>query len=353
MSHAEAVAVAGGLVVGSFLNVCIQRLPADESVIRPGSRCPRCRAPIRPWDNIPVLSYLLLRGRCRACRGAISWRYPAVEILTGLLFLGVVWRFGVGGRAVAWAAFLAGLVVVAFIDLEHMIVPDEVSLPGIAAGLLAAWAWPPPGIWSAALGVLLGGGLLWAAALAAPRLLTKGRVEVDAELRIAKINQTARRLLNVAAEDVQGHACVEVLGEQSDLVRVCREAAVEGRTYSDEPLDLPGRDGAGVPVLVTSTVRRGPDHAFAGARLVLKREGMGLGDVKLAAMIGAFLGWQGLLVAFLLGTLSGSLVGLGLLSAGLKVREEPIPFGPFLALGATGALFWGEGLVRWYWRLLA
>ena len=511
MTQAEAMAWVGGLVVGSFLNVCIHRLPAGQSLVRPGSRCPNCRAPIRPWDNIPLVSYCLLRGRCRACGAPISWRYPAVEMLTGLLFLGVVWRFGLGGRAALWGGFLAALVVVTFIDLDHMIVPDRITLPGIAIGLVGAWLWPPPNGWSAAAGVLVGGGFFLAIAFVSPLLLSKGRITVDTDLRIVEVNPIGQRLLGLEPDGLQGKPCDEVFGGGGDLVRICREAAWEGRTHSQEALELPmnvissvrvilssmilpkgdndfggvtlllkrertdlrsvlvvammdafvaglvatwiwpapglwstvvggavggglsllvafgapllshkgqitvdsdlrvvevnrtarnlldlGRDNvqgrpcaevfgedsvlvrtcqeaakAGrtyieieeeldlpikvesfVPIILSSTILRKRDGTLGGVKLVLKREGMGFGDVKLAAMIGAFLGWQGFLVTFMFGTVAGSYVGLRLILTGVNVREQPIPFGPFLALGAAATLFWGEGVLHWYGRLL-
>lgn len=352
MAQAEVVAFVGGLVVGSFLNVCIHRLPAGESLIRPGSRCPHCQAPIRPRDNVPLLSFLLLRARCRACAGAIAWRYPAVELLTGLLFLGVVWRFGIGGRAALWGAFLAALVVVTFIDLEHLIVPDRISLPGIAVGLVGAGLWPPPGLWSAALGVLIGGGFFWVAAWASALLLKAGRIEVDAELRVVDMDRTAGELLGLTPEGVRGRPCVEAFGADSVLLRAYREAAQEGRRHARVELDLPQGNGSFVPLNLRSTIRRGSDGAVAGATLRLEREGMGGGDIKLAGMIGAFLGWQGVLVTILLGTLAGSVIGIALVATGLTARKQPIPFGPFLALGAAAALFWGEAFLHWYGRLL-
>lgn len=242
-----------GLVVGSFLNVCIHRLPREESLVLPGSRCPACLTPIRPWDNIPLLSFLLLRGRCRACGHPISWRYPLVEALTGGLFVLTVERFGPTPLALSLLLFLAGLVVVAGIDIDHQIIPNVITLPGIPLGL--------------ALGLFLG----------EPPVLDR------------------------------------VLGALS---------------------------GAGFLYLVL----------FYGG-VLYGQEVMGEGDLNLIALIGAFLGWRGVVVCVLIGCLSGSLIGLGLIATKRLTRRQHMPFGPFLCLGAAAALFWGEDLIAWYLQL--
>jgi len=154
-----------GLIVGSFLNVCIHRLPKGESVIRPGSRCTACGRSIRWYDNIPVISFLLLGGRCRGCGGRISWRYPAVEALTGVLFLLTMLRFGLGVRTIFLLAFLCGLVVVTFIDLDHQIIPHAVTLPGILLGLIASLITRDPSPRDAAAGALVGAGLVYLVAV--------------------------------------------------------------------------------------------------------------------------------------------------------------------------------------------
>jgi leader peptidase (prepilin peptidase)/N-methyltransferase len=248
------VAVLVGLAVGSFLNVCIHRLPKGESVARPGSRCASCGLPIRWYDNIPVLGFLLLGGRCRGCGSRISWRYPAVEVLTGLLFLATVLRFGLDARSIFLLIFLCGLVVVTFIDLDHEIIPHVVTLPGIPLGLVASLVTREPSPRDAAAGALVGAGLVY-------------------------------------------------------LVAVYAEVA-------------------------------------------LRRESMGGGDINLLAMIGAFLGWRQVLLSFFLAAAAGACLSLLLIATGVLSRKDRIPFGPFLALGATVALFAGDDLIAWYWRLL-
>jgi len=243
-------AVIFGLCVGSFLNVVIARIPEGRSIIYPGSACPRCGKSIAWYDNLPVLSYALLRGRCRHCRGPISWRYPAVELACGLLFGLAYGHFGQGTALASAMILLAGLVAITAIDLDHQIIPDVLSLPGIAVGILFSLA--PGGIgWvPSILGVLLGGGVF-------------------------------------------------------------------------------------LVIIVAST-------------LVLGQAGMGVGDVKLGAMLGAFLGWKLALLSILLSTLLGGPLAAALLATGRKSRKDPIPFGPFLALGGLISLFWGEALLAWY-----
>jgi len=239
-----------GAVVGSFVNVCIWRLPAGESIVSPPSHCPHCGNHIRAYDNIPILSYLLLGGRCRACRTRISARYPAVEALTAAGFALVAHQFGPTPEAAAAALFLAALIVISFIDLDHQIIPDVISLPGIVVGLLLAVAGIGPTWRDSVLGILLGGGTLWAVA--------------------------------------------------------------------------------------------------AGYEALTGREGMGGGDIKLLAMVGAFIGWRGVIVTLMIGSFTGAAVGLALMIARGADSRLPIPFGPFLAFGAACGLFFGDSAVNWY-----
>jgi len=234
-----------GLAVGSFLNVCIHRIPRKESIVYPASHCPACGHSIRAYDNIPLFSYLLLRGRCRYCGSQITYRYPVVEAAGGLGFALLIGRFGLGLPTLLYLLFYSVLLVLAFIDLEHQILPDVITLPGIPLGLFLGLFLPQGRLLSSAAGLLLGGGLFYLVAF-------------------------------------------------------------------------------------------------------LSRGGMGGGDIKLAAMIGSFLGWRQLLLTIFLATLSGSVVGILLLALKLKARKDPIPFGPFLSLGAFLSLLWGDLLIGWY-----
>jgi len=243
-----------GSLVGSFLNVCIHRLPREESIVFPSSHCPACQVPIRPWDNIPILSFLLLHGRCRACGQPIAWRYPLVEGLTALLFAATVSRFGVTPLAATLLVFVAALTVITFIDLDHQIIPNIITLPGIPLGLLASLVVGGPPLLDRIIGALAGAGFLYL-------VLFYG-------------------------------------------------------------------------------------SAFYG------QDAMGEGDLNLIAMVGAFLGWRGVVVTILVGCLSGSTIGLALIGLGRLRRREHIPFGPFLGLGALVALFFGDRLVALYLALL-
>ncbi|MCE5275144.1 MAG: prepilin peptidase [Syntrophaceae bacterium] len=151
-----------GLFIGSFLNVCIHRIPVKESIMWPGSHCPRCGKAIKPWDNIPVVSYLILRGRCRSCSEPISLRYPVVELLSGLLAVSLLYRFGPGVGFIFYYLWACALLVITFIDLDHQIIPDRLSLGGIVVGLLAVPWLAVEGYKDALMGLALGGGLLLA-----------------------------------------------------------------------------------------------------------------------------------------------------------------------------------------------
>jgi len=247
-AYSLSVAVVLGLIIGSFLNVCIHRIPLNESVLSPASRCPSCRHPVRWRDNIPVISFLLLLGRCRDCGQPISWRYPLVELANGLGYALLVWRFGVGLETVVYALLFSSLLVITFIDLDHQIIPDRITLPGMIIGLVASTLILPLGFLNALVGLLLGGSLFYGVAMAS-------------------------------------------------------------------------------------------------------RGGMGGGDIKLIAMIGAFLGWREALLTIFIGALTGSVIGIFLIAFKGKSRKYPVPFGPFLSLGALISLFSGSAIWAWYHHL--
>ena len=238
-----------GLVVGSFLNVCIHRLPLGQSIVSPGSRCPGCGYSLRWFDNIPVISYAVLGGRCRTCGASISARYPIVELLTMGVFVAHYFAFGVDILLVPRLLLACALIVLFAIDLEHHLLPNAITLPGIAVGLAFSLLLPP-GLQSALLGVLVGGGVLW----------------------------------------------------------------LIGEAY----------------------------FRFAG------QEGMGGGDVKMLAMIGAFLGWKLVLVTLVFSSVAGSVIGLLVLATRRGGMKYALPYGTFLALGAIIASLFGERIVGWY-----
>ena len=238
-----------GACIGSFLNVVIYRLPLRQSLVSPPSRCPQCGSRLAWYDNVPIFGWLLLGGRCRTCGNRISMQYPIVELITALLFVLVVWLTPPGPLMVTRLLLVCILIALFGIDLEHQILPNSITLPGIVAGVLLSFI-APPGWRDALLGVLLGAGIL---------------------------------------------------------------------------------------------------YAIAGAYYLWRREeGLGMGDVKMLAMIGAFLGWKAVLVTMVLSSFSGAVIGLALIAAQRGGMKLALPFGTFLALGALVAMFVGAPLVNWY-----
>jgi len=238
-----------GLCIGSFLNVVIFRLPLGQSLNHPSSRCMRCGQRLRWRDNIPVVSWVLLGGKCRTCRAPISMQYPIVELVTALLFLLVVWLTPPGPLVFSRLILVSILIALFGIDLEHQILPNSITLPGIVIGLIFSFI-APPGWQASVIGILLGGGILYGIAWA--------------------------------------------------------------------------------------------------YYLVRREEGLGMGDVKMLAMIGAFLGWKAVLVTLVLSSFSGALLGLALIAAQRGGMRLALPFGTFLALGALAAMFAGDPLIAWY-----
>ena len=246
-----------GLALGSFMNVCIYRIPLKKSIVSPPSSCPNCGERIRFYDNIPLISYLLLLGKCRHCSNPLAWHYPLVEALTGLLSVALFIRYGLSNQYLLYFLYLlftSVLVTISFIDLHHKIIPDVLSLSGIVVGLAASFM---PGTISwldSLIGIIAGGGSLF--------------------------------LVAFVYERITG------------------------------------------------------------------REGMGGGDIKLLAMIGAWLGWRQLYLVVLISSLVGAIVGIAFLLLAGKGFRVRIPFGPFLSLGAMVCLFFGLELMNWYSQLL-
>jgi leader peptidase (prepilin peptidase)/N-methyltransferase len=238
-----------GLCVGSFLNVCIHRLPLKQSVVSPASRCPSCGYELRWYDNIPVLSYVMLRARCRSCSRPISIQYPVIEVVTAIVFLAHWYAFGPTPLFAARLVFGCALIVLFMIDLEHQILPDVVTLPGIVIGV-ALSVFLPPGPIESLIGLLLGGGLLWAIA--------------EAWFRLRKV------------------------------------------------------------------------------------DAMGFGDVKMLAMVGAWLGWKMVILTFVLSSMMGGLVGVVLLASRRADMATRVPFGTMLAVAAMMASLYGGPILAWY-----
>jgi leader peptidase (prepilin peptidase)/N-methyltransferase len=238
-----------GLAVGSFLNVCIHRLPLDESLVWPGSYCPKCQAPVRWYDNVPVVGFALLHGRCRACGTRISALYPFVEVVTAAVFVGGYLLFGVQPLLVARLLFACSMIVLFVIDLQHRILPNVITLPGVLVGFAFSW-FLTPGWLDSLIGILAGGGIL---------------------------------------------------------------------------------------LLIAEAYYR-----------VRKEEGLGMGDVKMLAMIGAFLGWKLMLVTLVLSSFMGSMIGLAVIALKKGDMKYALPFGTFLAIGALVSSVAGDAMLSWY-----
>jgi leader peptidase (prepilin peptidase)/N-methyltransferase len=346
-----------GAAVGSFLNVCIYRLPLDLSVNQPRrSFCPACKTPI-PWpQNIPLLSWLVLRGKCANCGSKIAFRYFAVELLTALFFL-AIWLVFPWPIALAYWLFVSLLIVATFIDFAHFIIPDEVTIGGIGAGLVASVALPELMEQSSRLRGLgwslgaaaLGYALLWLVLEAGKKAFGKKRIRLEAPTPFSWTRE------GDDAEFVLGEErglWSEHFARETDLMLLhCEEAQVDGRIFAKTilkahynrltidqetfPLDSIGR--------ISGIVHE----------LQIPREAMGRGDLKFLAAIGAFLGWRAVLFSIFAGSLAGSVVGLTTLALGKRAASAKIPFGPYLALGALAWMFFGARLLRWYVDLLA
>lgn len=239
-----------GAVVGSFLNVCIYRIPIGVSIVSPPSSCPNCGSRVPFYYNVPILSYIVLGGKCSSCRAPFSVRYPIVEALTGVFAVFTFLRFGPSLDSLIYFVFVSALIVITFIDLDLKIIPDVISLPGIVLGFAASFVLSEVTVLESAIGLLFGGGILYLIAF--------------------------------------------------------------------------------------------------GYHLLTGHDGMGGGDIKLLAMIGAFLGWKGVILTLLLSSFGGAIVGGVLMYACGKNSKYAIPYGPFLALGAVMHLFFGERLISWY-----
>jgi leader peptidase (prepilin peptidase) / N-methyltransferase len=264
-----------GLIIGSFLNVCILRIPGGKSIVLPASACPKCGKEIKAYDNIPVVSYLLLGGKCRGCKTHISRMYPLVEFLTGVLFLGSFLAFGLTVETIKWCAFSAILVVLVFTDYRERILPDVVNYTGFAIGLVLSLFTSP----------------------------TDGTSQ-----------WIASRLFDFPPPAPVLSLCDALIG-----------AAV----------------GSGLLWLVSEAYFR-----------LRGREGMGLGDVKMMLMAGAFLGAKRTLLTILAGSLLGSVLGIAIIAAKRKDSDYELPFGTFLGAGALLVVFFGTPVVNWYQSLL-
>ena len=341
-----------GAVIGSFLNVGIYRLPRDISVNRPRrSFCPACNAPILWHQNVPLVSWLWLRGRCAKCGARIAFQYFGVELLTALLFL-AIWKFFPWQVAIAYWVFVSILVVATFVDLEHFIIPDQVTIGGTVAGIVASFLVPQlmsadtrlAAIIRSALAAALGYVILWIVLEGGKVAFGKKRVELDAPTPFTWTRHGDDADFVVGEE--RSLWSDYFAREKDRLLLHCDEAKIDNRALGAEVLEFHyNRVRVGAEEFVLDTV----DQISGVAReLEIPREAMGRGDLKFLAAIGAFLGWRGVLFSIFAGSVIGSLIGLGTLIVGKRVWSAKLPFGPYLALGAVVWMFFGEKFVQWY-----
>jgi leader peptidase (prepilin peptidase)/N-methyltransferase len=350
-------AVVFGAVIGSFLNVCIYRLPRDLSVNEPRrSFCPSCKTPIPWYQNLPLISWLVLRGKCASCGSRIPFRYFAVELLTALLFL-AVWLTFPWQLALVYWVFVSLLVVATFIDFEHFIIPDEITIGGTVAGIVASLSLPAlmnevshlrAGLFSlgsAALGYLL----LWVVLEGGKKAFGKKRIRLEAPTAFTweRTGDDASFVVGQERSLWSDH-----FARDTDLMLLqCSEAQVDAQAFTETTLQFHyNRLAVGNESFDLDQVER-----ISGVvrELQIPREAMGRGDLKFLAAIGAFLGWRAVLFSIFAGSLIGSFVGLTSLLFGRREWSTKIPFGPYLALGAIVWLFFGGRLVTWYLTLLA
>jgi leader peptidase (prepilin peptidase) / N-methyltransferase len=346
-----------GAVIGSFLNVCIYRLPRDLSVNQPRrSFCPSCEKPI-PWQqNLPLISWLWLRGKCASCGSKIAFRYFAVELLTALLFL-AVWLVFPWPIALVYWIFVSLLIAATFIDFEHFIIPDEITIGGTVAGVLASLALPGlmgeesrlrGGGWSLGSAVL-GYILLWLVLEGGKKAFGKKRIRLEAPTSFSWVREGDEAELIVGEEHSRWS---DHFARENDLMLLhCNEAQVDGRAFSNATLQF---HYDRLTVAEESFPLDEIDRILGVVReLQIPREAMGHGDLKFLAAIGAFLGWRAVLCSIFAGSLAGSLVGLTSMLFGRRAWSAKIPFGPYLALGALIWMFFGARLLVWYANLLA
>jgi len=345
-----------GAAIGSFLNVGIYRLPRDISIKEPSrSFCPTCKTQI-PWrQNIPIGSWLFLRGRCAKCGARISFRYFGVELLTALLFL-AVWEVFPWKIAIAYWVFVSILLIATFVDLEHFIIPDQITIGGTIAGIVASFIVPElmnadsrlAALVRAALAAALGYVILWIVLEGGKIAFGKKRVKLDGSTLFTWTRQGDDADFIVGEE--RSLWSDYFAREKDRLLLHCDEAKIDNRAFGNEILEFHyNRVRVGPDEFMLDTVDRISGVAH---ELEIPREAMGRGDLKFLAAIGAFLGWRGVLFSIFAGSVVGSVVGLATLLIGRRVWSAKLPFGPYLAFGALTWMFFGEKFVQWYVKLV-
>lgn len=312
-----------GAIVGSFLNVCIVRLPKGQSIVTPGSHCPKCLQAIAWYDNIPLLSWLVLTGKCRQCKAVISFRYWLVECLTASAFYGLYRHYGLDWVLLAYLVMVSGFIVAMFVDFAERIIPDEVSVGGMGAGIVFSVLIPrlhTPGHEEFLFGSFLAGALVLACVglgFIYPIFCKHLMEEEDASDRMAK-GLVLCALLVIAVVNANASHLPAVIAPHL----LALSASLSGLIV-----------GGGV-VYAMGLV----------GDIIFKKESMGGGDVKLMAMAGAFLGWKVALLAFFIAPFFGAVYGI---IEKIRTKDSAIAYGPFLIAGILVSQFWGEHIIMW------
>ena len=338
-----------GSMVGSFLNVCIHRMPLGQSIVHPPSHCPHCDYSIPWYLNIPLLTWLYLRGKCANCKAPISIRYFLVELLTGLLFLGLWLVYGRQSVPLvfAYAILLGGLIVATFIDFEHFIIPDEITLGGIGVGFLCSFLVPAlhqadagvVALRSSFFGIVVGGGIIYLILRVGKILFGRKKLQLPSETTVF-FTETAL---------VFGDQTIpfeDLFYRKSDVIALeARHVELVDRCYANVAVRLhPDKLEIGEDILDPEQV---PHMEVLTQRMVLPQEAMGFGDVKFMAAIGAFLGWQATLFSLMLSSIIGAIVGLTLIILRKQEWSSRLPYGPYIALAAAIWVFRGRELFSW------
>jgi leader peptidase (prepilin peptidase)/N-methyltransferase len=336
-----------GCIVGSFLNVCIYRLPLDLSIVTPPSFCPHCKYSIPFYLNIPLVTWLMLRGRCKNCGAPISPRYFIVELLTGVTFLACWLVFGYQSPwlALVYALFLAGLIVATFIDFEHFIIPDSITLGGAAAGLVVSFFLPQlqsvrtvgQGMVNSFIGIAAGAGIVYAILRLGKLLFGRQRMKLPLETKIV-FSETA---LCLPDKEIPYE---EIFYRKSDaIILQARRVELVDRGYQNVQVRLsPDSLKIGDETIAPEAV---PHLEAVCSEIIVPREAMGLGDVKFMAAIGAFTGWPGVLFSLVASSIIGSVVGITLILARKREMSSRMPYGPYIALAAAIWVFAGQKIV--------
>jgi len=339
-----------GCMVGSFLNVCIYRMPRNESVVSPPSHCPHCGYSIPWYLNVPLVTWLYLRGKCANCAAPISVRYFLVELLTGVAFFGCYFSFGLQSAllALAMCVLMAGFIVATFIDLEHFIIPDEITIGGIIVGFICSFIVPQlhqassmsQSLLRSFIGIAVGGGVVYLILRGGKLLFGRQKIEQPVDSKIF-FTETCLKLPD---HDISYE---ELFYRNSDaIILEGKRVEMIDRCFLETSLRLTPKT-----LLIGDSEFNTEEVPYIEATtnaIILPREAMGFGDVKFMAAIGAFLGWPAVIFALLVSAIIGAFVGVTLILAKRSEWSSRLPYGPYIALAATIWIFSSVNVQEWW-----